>query len=300
MIVTGSFAEVRSHRDGSVGLVPTMGYLHEGHLALIDAARRSHDTVVMSLFVNALQFGDAADLASYPRDTERDLGIAEQAGVDVVFAPTHDEMYEREPLTRVVLPAMTQRMEGLHRPGHFDGVAIVVAKLLAGIQPDAAYFGRKDAQQVAVVSRMTQDLSLPVAIVPVPTVREADGLALSSRNVRLGDEPRRAAREISRSLLLAAEEIEAGATDPGMIAAGVRSRLEDAPGVAAEYVEWADGADLGVPPIVRPGAFLAVAALVGGVRLIDNIHVEAGSDGVVVDRGVRIGETSMLYRREDD
>jgi pantoate--beta-alanine ligase len=300
MIVTGSFATVRARHEGSTGLVPTMGYLHEGHLALIEAARGTHDTVVMSLFVNALQFGDETDLASYPRDTDRDLAIAEQAGVDVVFAPTHDEMYEREPLTRVVVPAMTQRMEGLHRPGHFDGVATVVTKLLAGIQPHAAYFGRKDAQQVAIVTRMTRDLSLPVAIVPVPTVRETDGLALSSRNVRLDDAARRAAGEISRALLEAADTIEAGEKDPGVPAAAVRSHLEEVPGVTPEYVEWADGVDLGVPAVVRPGAFLAVAARVDGVRLIDNIHVDEGPEGVVVDRGRWIEGTSMLYRGEDD
>lgn len=300
MIVTGSFAEVRSHHAGTVGLVPTMGYLHEGHLALIEAARESHDVVVMSLFVNALQFGDAADLAAYPRDTERDLGIAEAAGVDVVFAPSHDQMYELEPVTRVVVAPMAARMEGVHRPGHFEGVATVVTKLLAGLQPHAAYFGRKDAQQVAIVSRMTQDLSLPVTIVPVPTVRESDGLALSSRNVRLSSDARASARQISLALQMAADRIEAGAADTAAVAHAVWARLEEAAGVTPEYVEWADGVDLSEPDIVMPGTFLAVAAVVDGVRLIDNIHVEGGSGGVVVDRGRIIEGTSMLYRGEDD
>lgn len=300
MIVTGSFAEVRTRRNGSVGLVPTMGFLHEGHLALIEQARQDHDTVIMSLFVNPLQFGDASDLASYPRDTQRDLDIASDAGVDVVFAPSQIEMYEREPATRVVLPDMTRRMEGRHRPGHFDGVATVVAKLLVGAQPDSAYFGRKDAQQVAIVTRMAADLSIPAEIVPVPTIREVDGLALSSRNVRLDESARRAALAISRSLMAAADDIERGATDPAVVVAGVRTALDQADGVDPEYADWAAVENLTEPAVIGAGTFLAVAAWVDGVRLIDNIHVDGDRENPAVDRGLRIEGSSMLYDRKDD
>ncbi len=195
---------------------------------------------------------------------------------------------------------MTRRMEGAHRPGHFEGVATVVTKLLAGIQPDAAYFGRKDAQQVAVVTRMASDLSLPVTIVPVSTIREADGLALSSRNVRLGRVAREAALAINRSLMAAADVIEAGATDPRPVAAAVRDGLVAAEGVDPEYAEWGAVDDLSEPATIRTGTFLAVAARVDGVRLIDNIHVDDADGDLRVDRGVRIEGRSMLYDRKDE
>lgn len=300
MIVSRSFAEVRGLGHGSVGLVPTMGYLHEGHISLLEAARDDAETVVMSLFVNPLQFGEQGDLDAYPRDRDRDLGIAEQFGVDVVFAPTLAEMYPSEPVTRVVLPSMTKRMEGTHRPGHFDGVATVVAKLFAGIQPDTAYFGRKDAQQLAIIARMTADLSIPIGIRPQPTIREADGLALSSRNVRLDPEARQGAAAISGALMAAGDLVEAGETDAGSIAADAMSRLAAAPGVEPEYCEWATVADLEQPENVSGGMFLATAARVGGIRLIDNIHVDEGPDGPVVDRGLIIEHASVLYDRKDD
>jgi pantoate--beta-alanine ligase len=277
-----------------------MGFLHEGHVSLLDAARAADDTVVMSLFVNPLQFGEQHDLDVYPRDRDRDLGLAEAAGVDVVFAPTVEEMYPAAPVTRVVLPDMTERMEGVHRPGHFAGVATVVTKLFAGIQPDRAYMGRKDAQQLAIVTRMTADLSLPVEIVPASTIREADGLALSSRNVRLDTGSRDAAAAISAALLGAADAIEAGERDASALAVRVHDELEAAPDVAPEYVAWANTNDLTEPDVVDGGMFLATAARVGGIRLIDNIHVDASESGLRVDRGVVIGGTSILYDREDD
>ena len=300
MIITRLFEEVREACDGTVGLVPTMGFLHEGHVSLLDSARRSNDTVVMSLFVNPLQFGEQTDLDAYPRDLGRDFAIAEDAGVDVVFAPNIDEMYVGEPLTRVVLPEMTKRMEGSHRPGHFGGVATVVTKVFAGIQPDRAYFGRKDAQQLAIIGRMTRDLSFPVTVVPISTLREADGLALSSRNIRLGPKTRPGAAALSGALFHAADRIDQGDQDAVAIAADVWDALAACNRVEPEYAEWAVRHDLSEPDIVSGGTFLALAARVGGVRLIDNIHVDEIDERLVADRGVRIAETSMLYDEGDE
>ncbi|HSG79483.1 MAG TPA: pantoate--beta-alanine ligase, partial [Acidimicrobiia bacterium] len=187
-----------------------MGYLHEGHLALIEAAREGSDTVVVSLFVNPLQFDQASDLARYPRDLERDAALAASAGADILFAPDVTEMYPDEPVTRVRLATLTSTMEGAHRPGHFDGVATVVAKLFAGLRPDRAWFGRKDAQQLVVIGRMAADLSFPVEVVGHPTLREADGLALSSRNVFLSSDEREVALSLSRGLFAAADAVAVG------------------------------------------------------------------------------------------
>ena len=210
MRVETAFDACRRRPSGRVGLVPTMGYLHEGHLSLLDEARRACDVVVMSLYVNALQFGEPGDLEAYPRNPERDLELAEAAGVDNVFAPGDDTMDPPGEQTRVILRALSGEMEGRYRPGHFEGVATVVAKLFAGIQPDAAFFGRKDAQQLAVVARMAVDLAMPVRVVGLPIVRESDGLALSSRNVRLGADARSSALGLSAGLLAAADLAEAG------------------------------------------------------------------------------------------
>ena len=201
MRVTKTFAETREASSGVVGLVPTMGFLHEGHMSLIAAARMTSDTVVMSLFVNPLQFDRDADLARYPRDLERDVALATHAGADIVFAPDVEEMYPDEQLTRVMVNRLSDEMEGPNRPGHFEGVATVVAKLFAGLRPRAAYFGRKDAQQLAIVKRMTADLSMPIDVVGVPIVREADGLALSSRNIFLSLGEREAALQLSGGLM---------------------------------------------------------------------------------------------------
>lgn len=293
MIVTAGFAEARAALEGgTTALVPTMGYLHDGHLSLVSAARRAADRVVMSLFVNPLQFDRQADLERYPRDLDRDAALAEEAGVDVLFAPTVDEMYPAPPRTRVTVPGVSSGMEGIHRPGHFDGVATVVAKLFAGLRPDAAVFGRKDAQQLAVVRRMALDLSFPVEIIGAPTVREADGLALSSRNVFLADSDRDAALGLSAGLFAAAAAVAAGersaATLEGLVAAAVA-----AAGADLEYATLADALEAEPIETLDREAFLAVAGRVGMVRLIDNVVL--WPDGSA-DTGVRLDGPSILRR----
>ncbi len=293
MRITRTFAETREVSSGVVGLVPTMGFLHEGHLSLIEAARKESDTVVMSLFVNPLQFDRDDDLARYPRDLERDVELAGVAGADVVFAPEVVEMYPDEQLTRVTVTRLSDELEGPNRPGHFEGVATVVAKLFAGIRPQAAYFGRKDAQQLAIVRRMASDLSMPTTVVGAPIVREADGLALSSRNIFLSPQDRAAALQLSRGLMSAADLVEAGERDASAIVDAVYAEIESGPDM--EYVALA-GQDL-VQPLTtldRP-AFLALAAWSGKTRLIDNVHFDAGGGGFVADRGTRLGNTSVLY-----
>ncbi len=237
---------------GAVGLVPTMGALHAGHLALLETARAENDAVVMSLFVNPAQFDDAADLAAYPRDEAADLRLAEEAGVDVVFAPPTEELYPAGFDTWVDAEGAAARGgEGDARPGHFRGVATVCLKLFNVVRPARAYFGQKDAQQVAVVRQVVRDLNVPVAIRVVPTVRAADGLALSSRNVRLSPEERDRALDLPRALAAAA-----GASDP---VAAARAALN---GLDPDYVEVLDLGDATV---------LAAAVRVGSVRLIDNV-----------------------------
>ena len=295
MRITESFAETRAAASGIVGLVPTMGFLHEGHLSLIEAALESSDTVVMSLFVNPLQFDRDADLTRYPRDLERDVALAGAAGADIVFAPEVGEMYPQEQLTRVIVAHLSEEMEGPRRPGHFEGVATVVAKLLAGIQPARSFFGRKDAQQLAMVRRMAADLSFPSEIVGVPIVREIDGLALSSRNIFLSDQERLSALALNTGLMRAADMVEAGERDPQAMMRAVLEETAASPGLSVEYVKLA-GQDLVKPLYVldRP-AFLALAAWSGNTRLIDNVHLDAAGDGYVADRGRRLKAASVLY-----
>ena len=289
MKTVDTFAEARALRSGTVALVATMGYLHEGHLALVEAVRPRVDTVVMSLFVNPLQFDSAADLERYPRHLERDAALAEEAGVDVLFAPSVEEMYPEEPVARVHVGEMGEVMEGKHRPGHFSGVATVVTKLFAGLGPDLAPFGRKDAQQLAVVRRLAADLSFPVQVVGVPTVREPDGLALSSRNVLLED--RSQALGLWAGLAAAAEAIEAGERSPEVLEGIVSIEVASA-GARLDYARLADALTLERPRRLEGESFLAVAARVGEVRLIDNLYVE--EDGSV-DRGLRLTAPSILH-----
>ncbi|MBA2337421.1 MAG: pantoate--beta-alanine ligase [Acidimicrobiia bacterium] len=299
MRVVGTFAEVRHNGRGPVGLVPTMGYLHEGHLSHVHAARQAGDgTVVMSLFVNPLQFGPDEDLARYPRDLDRDRTLAEDAGVDVLFAPELEEMYPTRPNTRVEVGGPATALEARSRPGHFAGMATVVTKLFAGIRPDRAYFGRKDAQQLAVIRRLTADLSFPVEIVGGPIIRHADGLALSSRNVCLSAGDRIAAAGLCRGLMAAADAAEAGERHGPALEALVRAALMAKPGVHVDYVELASADRVErLVELDRP-AFLAVAARVGAVRLIDNIHLDPvgnTADGkFVADRGVRLDRASVM------
>lgn len=269
--------------SGSVGLVPTMGALHEGHLSLIEAARRSCDTVVMSLFVNPLQFDQPSDLDRYPRPREVDSALAEGAGVDILYAPPLEVMYPTEPLTAVTVADVSEHLEGQFRRGHFAGMAIVVAKLLASLRPDRSFFGRKDFQQLVVVRTMVADLSFPGEIVDCPTVREPDGLAMSSRNVFIED--RVAALSISQGLMAAADAVDDGVRSAADLEDLVRRHL------ALDSVDYVTLASQSraepMSGLDRP-AFLAVAGRVGEVRLIDNLPLDLVGEMWVPDRGVRL------------
>jgi len=262
-----------------IGLVPTMGYFHEGHLSLMRAARAECDVVVVSLFVNPTQFGPGEDLDAYPRDEERDAELAEREGVDLLWIPTTDQMYPDGFATDVeVANDLTEVLEGAQRgPSHFHGVTTVVAKLFNSVQPDAAYFGRKDAQQALVIQRMVEDLDFPVEIRVMPTVREADGLALSSRNSYLSPEERARALAISRALRAAENAAAEGETSAEALVAAALVELRKA-GVEPEYVEARSAEDLS--PIAelngRP-VLIAVAAQVGRARLIDNLVIDPTS-----------------------
>jgi pantoate--beta-alanine ligase len=255
----------------SVAFVPTMGYLHEGHGALLDRARRSADFVVLSIFVNPLQFGPSEDLERYPRDLERDLEMARERKVDLVFAPTVGEMYPHgEPRVAVVPGPAADRLCGASRPGHFRGVLTVVAKLFGIVQPDVALFGQKDFQQAALIRAMAEDLDFHTRIEVVPTVREPDGLAMSSRNVYLSAEERERALSLSRGLNRARALFGAGEADAGALRAALLNELAE-PGVEAEYAEAVDPRTLAPVERAVPGTVLAVAARVGRTRLIDNL-----------------------------
>ena len=249
--VTGVRRDLEPHRTGSIALVPTMGSLHEGHLALLRTARAECDTVVMSLFVNPAQFADSADLARYPRDEQRDLELARAAGVDVVFAPSGDEMYPEGFQTWVDVSELGSELEGRFRPGHFRGVATVVLKLFTIVRPTHAYFGQKDAQQVEVVRRLIRDLALDIELRVVPVVRDVDGLALSSRNVLLSAEERGRALALPRALRTRDRD-------------AALALLDSTPDVEVDYVEVADFD----PPT------LVGAVRVGSTRLIDNVPLE--------------------------
>ncbi|AGS33499.1 pantoate--beta-alanine ligase [Corynebacterium maris DSM 45190] len=282
--VTRTAAELRAalaeFPGASRGLVPTMGALHSGHGSLVELARAHNDVVVVSVFVNPLQFedlGDCEDYREYPRDLEEDVEFLRGLGADVVFAPAVAEMYpDGAPQIWVRTGSMGQRLEGASRPGHFDGVATVVAKLFQLTRPDRAYFGQKDAQQVAVIERMVADLDFDVEVVPAPIVRAPDGLAESSRNQRLSPEDRRRALALSRALFTLRDRVADGA-DPDV--AGVRAELAAAEGVTLDYLEVVDPGTLApladdslTRPLQRP-ALALVAAQVGPVRLIDNLRL---------------------------
>ncbi len=264
-------ADWRARRE-SVGLVPTMGAIHKGHLALVEAARAGCGRVVASLFVNPKQFGPAEDFAAYPRDEAADLAAFEGAGVDLVFMPPVEEMYPAGFATTVHLEGPAADLEGAHRPGHFDGVATVVAKLLLQCLPDAAYFGEKDYQQLTVVRRLVRDLDIPVRIEGVPTVREADGLALSSRNVYLSPAERGIAPLLHRTLENAAAAIR---QRPDAVATALARGLAalSAAGFAVDYLELRNADDLTAMARLTGPARLLVAARLGRTRLIDNIPV---------------------------
>jgi pantoate--beta-alanine ligase len=270
-----------------VGLVPTMGYLHEGHLSLIRAARSATDFVVVTIFVNPLQFGPSEDLERYPRDLATDLAHCEREGVDCVFTPAVQEMYPEPPLTNVHVAELTSGLCGAARPTHFDGVTTVVAKLFSIVGPCTAFFGRKDAQQLAVVTRMASDLDLPVDVVGCPLVREPDGLAMSSRNAYLSAEQRTAARVLSRALGDAVDRIAAGERDPVAVVTEIERTIAGEPAVAVEYVTVCDARTMAVVERIDGDILVALAALVGTTRLIDNVRVVVDGDAVVADLGTR-------------
>ncbi len=258
--------------SGLVGLVPTMGAFHEGHLSLIRAAREACDLVVVWLFVNPTQFNESADLVAYPRDEERDAALAAECGADILFAPDVEAVYPAGFATTVTVAGLADVLEGAHRPGHFAGVATVVAKMLNMVGPHVAFFGAKDAQQVAVVRRMVADLDIPTRIEVLPIVREADGLAMSSRNVRLDPDERRRATALHRGLAAARTAVSLGERDAAVLARRVEDELAEA-GIVAEYVAVVDPAVFRPVDTIERPALIAVAARVGSTRLIDNIEV---------------------------
>ena len=256
--------------ERTIGLVPTMGALHAGHLSLVRAARAENDVVVVSLFVNPTQFNEAADLDAYPRDEARDAAAAAAEGADLLFAPSVEEVYPPGFATTVRIAGLTEHLEGEHRGiAHFEGVATVVCKLLNMAQPDVAYFGQKDAQQAAVIRRLVRDLDIPVRIAVQPTVREPDGLALSSRNVHLKGADRERALALRRALDAAAETVAAGERDPHAVERAGRAAMARL-GVEAEYVALVRPDDLRPVERIDGDVLVAVAARVGPTRLIDN------------------------------
>ncbi|HEY8376660.1 MAG TPA: pantoate--beta-alanine ligase [Nannocystis sp.] len=274
-MVVRTKAEVRravaGMRPQRIALVPTMGYLHEGHLSLVDRARELADRVVLSIFVNPLQFGPQEDLDRYPRDLERDVELATGRGVDLIFAPDVREMYPGgEPIVRVVPGKLAETLCGAYRPGHFEGVLTVVAKLFGIVRPDVAVFGQKDFQQAVLIRRMVADLDLGIEIDVAPIVREPDGLAMSSRNVYLSPEEHESALGLYRGLTHAAEAFAGGERDAERLRRLVHEELAR-PGVRVQYVEVVDPETLQPTQPASPGNVLAVAAFVGQTRLIDNV-----------------------------
>ena len=254
-----------------LGFVPTMGALHEGHLSLVRAARASCDVVAASIFVNPTQFGPNEDLAKYPRSFDRDQELLEREGVELLFAPSVEEMYPAKVVTWVTVEGLSDKLDGRSRPGHFRGVTTVVAKLFHVVEPEAAFFGQKDAAQVAVIRRMVRDLNLPVEIVVCPIVRDPDGLAMSSRNRYLNAEQRKQALVMRRSLLRVQELVDAGERNADKLVGAGREEFAQENSVRLDYFEIVDPDTLNPLPDISGGALVAVAAFVGGTRLIDNI-----------------------------
>lgn len=266
----------KSKKQGaSIGFVPTMGYLHEGHLSLIRAAKKANELVVVSVFVNPTQFGVGEDLESYPRDLDRDAKLSEEAGADVLFHPSVEEMYPEHYLTSVEVQKITNVLCGITRPTHFKGVTTVVNKLFNIVEADRAYFGQKDAQQVAVIKKMVADLNMNVEVIACPIVREQDGLAMSSRNTYLSPEQRKAALVLSKSLFAARGKIDTGCKDAFEIRAFIVDMIENEPLAAIDYVEIVDAKTLEKAETIKGSILIAMAVKFGKTRLIDNILVEA-------------------------
>lgn len=280
MKIVSTIQEVREQvsawkKEGNtVGFVPTMGYLHEGHMSLIDAAREN-DKVVVSIFVNPMQFGPNEDLASYPRDLDHDAKMCEEHGVDLIFHPTPEEMYGDKFYSYVDMNVLTQELCGLSRPVHFRGVCTVVAKLFNIVTPDKAYFGQKDAQQLAIIKRMVKDLNMPLTIVGCPIIREEDGLAKSSRNTYLSPEERKAALVLSRSIFLGKEMVENGERDAKKVLTAMVAEIEKEPLAKIDYVKMVDLDTMQQVESIGGGILTAIAVYIGKTRLIDNFMFEA-------------------------
>ncbi len=274
MHVATTVAEMRALRramNGDVGFVPTMGFLHEGHLSLVRTAREANSNVVASIFVNPAQFGPGEDFERYPRDEERDLSLLRDERVDVVFMPSVEEMYPDGASTFVIVEGITDVLEGAHRPGHFRGVTTVVAKLFNVVQPTRAYFGQKDAQQLAVIRKMMRDLRRDIEIVGLPTVREPDGLAMSSRNAYLSPEERQAALVLSKSLQRAEGLFGAGVRDADALRSAMNELLGAEPLARVDYVSVADSDTLRELAKIADSALVSLAVRIGATRLIDNV-----------------------------
>lgn len=264
----------RMKSPGSVGLVPTMGYLHDGHLALVKQARAENSVVVVSIFVNPTQFGPTEDFKTYPRDTQRDLAMLQKEKTDIVFMPSPEEMYPERFSSWVDVEKVTDRLEGSYRPGHFRGVATVVAKLFNIVEPTRAYFGQKDAQQVLVIQKMADDLNMNLKVIVAPTVRESDGLAMSSRNIYLNPQERQAATVLYKALTLAQNLLKKGERDAETMRRQMASLINREPLAKIEYVSIADAQTLEELSNVDGPALVSLAVRIGKTRLIDNTRLE--------------------------
>ena len=280
MKIITTISEMHNHSDrlrdqgDRIGLVPTMGFLHEGHLSLMRRAREENHALVVSIFVNPTQFGPDEDYDSYPRDLEKDASLCREVGCDVLFTPAADEMYPQGNVTTVSIAGLTETLCGVSRPGHFDGVITVVSKLFNIVCPHRAYFGLKDYQQYRVISRMVQDLNMNIHIIGLPTVREEDGLAMSSRNAYLYDDERSGALSLSRSLDAAREMLKEGIRDPRAIEENVTGIIESESITRIDYVSVVNADDLTHLSTIEDRALLALAVFVGDTRLIDNTVLE--------------------------
>ncbi len=277
MQVVGLISEIRALRQqlsGTVGFIPTMGYLHKGHLALVKQARIENSHVIVSIYVNPTQFGSGEDFGTYPRELNHDLELLREEGADIVFVPSDNEMYPPEFYTWVDVEKITERLEGASRPGHFRGVATVVAKLFNIVQPSRAYFGQKDAQQVVVIKRMVSDLNLGIDIVVVPTVREEDGLAMSSRNIYLNPRERQAATILFKALDLARQLRRNGENDASKLRKQMTSLIKKEPLAQIGYVSIADMETLEELNLIDGPALASLAVLIGKTRLIDNMPLQ--------------------------
>jgi len=277
MQVVEPISEIRALRQqlgGMVGFVPTMGYLHKGHLALVKQARIENPNVIVSIYVNPTQFGPKEDFGAYPRELNRDLELLREGGVDIVFVPSDDEMYPPEFCSWVDVEKVTERLEGASRPGHFRGVATVAAKLFNIVQPSRAYFGQKDAQQVVVIKRMVTDLNLGIDVVVVPTVREEDGLAMSSRNIYLSPGERRAATILFKALTFAQQLWQGGENDADKLRRQITSLIEKEPLARIDYISIAEAETLEELNLINRPVLASLAVKIGKTRLIDNMPLE--------------------------